>query len=77
MARVAWHHFFLLVHCWEEEEEEEEEEEATSQILFLRLSTSLCSSTTSFSSPFSSCDAETGTHSAFVLPPCAALEQGS
>ena len=43
MARVAWHHFLLLVHCWEEEEEEEEEEEATSShsSSSTRLSTSL------------------------------------
>ena len=44
--RVAWHHFLLLVHCWEEEEEEEEATSSHSSSS-TRLSTSLQPSTTS------------------------------
>ena len=68
----------LFLHALDEQEEEEkEEEEATSSLSWL--STSLCPSTTSSSSPFLTSSGSwysSGTHSAFVHPPCADLGQG-
>ena len=64
-----------LPHTDEEKVKEEEEKTSSVRSSSTRLSTSLCSSTTCSSSSFSSCDAETGTHSAFIVLPVHFLDK--